>query len=263
MDKANTFSHGDLVLLIDPKKRQYIIHLDSKGVFHSVNGAISHSEILGEIFGTRKNIGNKTYIFMKPTMADFIQYAKKDTQIIYPKDIGQILIAADVFPGANVLEIGLGSGALSLALLRAIGDDGKLVSYEINSNRVLNSLTNSKHFSQKAKHIVKQIDAYEKWNEPDQDRIIMDIPEPWRAIDNSSVSLKPGGILLCYLPTILQVHKLALSLESHSSFDFIEIFEILKRNWLVSDSSVRPSTRMVGHTGFIVTARKSLEVDIE
>ena len=91
----------------------------------------------------------------------------------------------------------------------------------------------------------------------------MDIPEPWRAIDNSSVSLKPGGILLCYLPTILQVHKLALSLESHSSFDFIEIFEILKRNWLVSDSSVRPSTRMVGHTGFIVTARKSLEVDFE
>ena len=150
-----------------------------------------------------------------------------------------------------------------LKLLRAIGDDGKLVSYEINSNRVLNSLTNSKHFSQKAKHIVKQIDAYEKWNEPDQDRIIMDIPEPWRAIDNSSVSLKPGGILLCYLPTILQVHKLALSLESHSSFDFIEIFEILKRNWLVSDSSVRPSTRMVGHTGFIVTARKSLEVDFE
>lgn len=263
MDNNNTFSQGDLVLLIDPKKRQYIVFLDPKGVFHSVNGAIPHSEILGEIIGTRKNIGNKTYMFMKPTLADFIQYAKKETQIIYPKDIGQILITGDVFPGANILEIGLGSGALSLALLRAIGNDGKLVSYEINSKRVMNSLTNSKHFSQQAEHVVKQIDAYEKWHEPNQDRIIMDIPEPWRALDNSSLSLNSGGILLCYLPTILQVHKLALSLESHSSFDFIEIFETLKRNWVVSDNSVRPSSRMIGHTGFIVTARKSLEVNFE
>ena len=178
--------------------------------------------------------------------------------VIYPKDLGAIIVYGDIFPGARVLEAGTGSGAMTMALLRAIGDQGELISYDIRSDMIERARANiSDMFTNRMANLtIKLGDVCEGFEEKALDRVILDLPEPWRVLPHASEGMVPGGILLSFLPTILQVHQLAEALRLEGSFGLIETIEILVRSWSVNKRSVRPSHRMIGHTGFITTARK-------
>jgi tRNA (adenine57-N1/adenine58-N1)-methyltransferase len=179
----------------------------------------------------------------------------RGAQVIYPKDLGPILMLADVFPGARILESGVGSGALTMALLRSIGPTGELIGYELRPDfadrarqNILGMLGDDVPLR------VEVRDIYDGIDEQDLDRVILDLPEPWQVVKHAELALRPGGIMLAYLPTIGQVSRLREELES-SAFGMAESLEVLQRTWHVEGQSVRPDHRMVAHTGFLTTAR--------
>ncbi|PZC49209.1 MAG: tRNA (adenine57-N1/adenine58-N1)-methyltransferase [Chloroflexi bacterium] len=197
------------------------------------------------------------FLVLRPTLAEYIVDLPRITQIIYPKDLGHILMEADPFPGARILEAGMGSGALSLTLLRAIGEKGQLISYEARQDVVNRALRSIRAVMPNTpQHVVRLKDAYEGIEETELDRIVLDLPEPWTLVSSAAEALLPGGILLCFVPTTIQVHRLGEALLDHPWFDQMKTFEVLQRTWHVDYRSVRPDHRMVAHTGFMTVARK-------
>ena len=179
------------------------------------------------------------------------------TQIIYPKDVGAILVAADIFPGAKVLESGLGSGAMTMALLRAVGPTGQIFSYEIHTDTIKKAIKNIHAAVPDTENlIVRTTNLYDSIDDKELDRIVLDVPEPWEAVGHAAEALKPGGIFLSYLPTVLQVHRLVEALNQEPQFDLVESFEVLHRPWHITRRSARPVHRMVAHTAFLTTGRK-------
>jgi tRNA (adenine57-N1/adenine58-N1)-methyltransferase len=175
--------------------------------------------------------------------------------VIYPKDLGPILVLADVFPGARVLESGMGSGALTLALLRAVGATGHVTGYEIRDDFARRARANIDSFLGPDVPLTVEVrDVYAGIDADELDRVLLDLPEPWRVVKHAEAALRPGGILLAYLPTIGQVARLREEL-ADSSFGMIETLEVLQRTWHVDGQSVRPDHRMVAHTGFLTHAR--------
>ena len=196
-------------------------------------------------------------LVMKPTMADFSSKMPRIATVIYPKDLASVLIQGDIFPGARVLEAGAGSGAATMILLRAVGDEGCVFSYDIRSDMI--EITRANVNSMLPGHrnlFLKLGDVYQGFDENDLDRIVLDLPEPWQVVPHASDRLVPGGILLSFLPTVPQVQQLTEALRRQQTFELVETTEVLLRPWTVSGRSVRPSHRMVGHTGFITTARR-------
>lgn len=251
------FRPGDHVLLIDRKGRRYLFPLRTGHVFHTHLGVLPHDAILGQPPGSRVSVDGHRFLALRPTLADFIQELPRATQIIYPKDLGAILLYGDIFPGARVLEAGMGSGALTLALLRAVGPSGWVYSYEVRREYIPRALQNIHAFFPEPENLViREADVYQGIEEKGLDRIILDVPEPWRAVPHAASALAPGGIMLCWLPTVLQVHRLVMALDAHPEFDLVESFEVLQRPWHFSPMSARPAHRMVAHTGFITTARR-------
>jgi tRNA (adenine57-N1/adenine58-N1)-methyltransferase len=178
----------------------------------------------------------------------------RGAQVIYPKDLGPILMLADLFPGARVLESGLGSGALSMAMLRAGAD---IVGYELREDFAERARANVSSFlgdEAMSRYRVELRDCYEGIDETDLDRVVLDLPEPWQVVPHAEKALHPGGILLAYTPSIVQVMQLRDALE-HSAFDLAETVEVLNRTWHVEGQAVRPDHRMVAHTGFLTHAR--------
>lgn len=191
-------------------------------------------------------------------MADFTRKMPRIATVIYPKDLATVLISADIFPGARVLEAGTGSGALTMVLLRAVGQSGEIITYDLRDDMIKQALQNIGAMIPEHSNLsVKLGDVGEGFDEGDLDRIILDLPEPWRVVPHASDKLVPGGIFLSFLPTVPQVQQLVEALTGERTFGRIETVEVLTRPWAVSGRSVRPSHRMVGHTGFITTARKS------
>ena len=182
----------------------------------------------------------------------------RGAQVIYPKDIGLIIAYADIFPGAKVVEAGLGSGALTSGLLRAVGEKGQVVSYEIREDFINNARKNLHNFfgGLPSNHAIKNLDIYEKFEDGDADRLVLDLPEPWLALEKCVPLLRPGAIICCYIPTILQVKKCVDTMNKQRCFSQIQIIEALEREWKVDNISVRPSQRMVGHTAFLLFARR-------
>jgi tRNA (adenine57-N1/adenine58-N1)-methyltransferase len=179
------------------------------------------------------------------------------TQIIYPKDIGAVLVAADIFPGARVLESGLGSGAMTMAILRAVGPTGQVFSYEVQEDTIKKAIKNIHATVPNTENLtVRAANLYDGIQDKELDRMVLDVPEPWEAVGYAAEALIPGGIFLSYLPTILQVHRLVEALNQEPRFDLVESFEVLQRPWHVTRRSVRPVHRMVAHTAFLTTARK-------
>lgn len=257
MSERDAFLEGDLALLVDSRGRQYLMTLGPGQVFHSHFGTVAHDEIIGSNQGSRiKSASGKEVIALKPTLADYVMNMPRHSQIIYPKDVAAILHYGDVYPGATIFEAGLGSGGLALALLRAVGSEGKVISYENRDDPLKGGPRNLlRYLRQTPNHVLRERDVYQGIDEDEViDRVILDVPEPWRVLDSASDKLRHGGILIVYLPTVLQVYQVHQDLERHSAFEMYETFELMQRPWHFSASSARPDHRMVAHTGFITKA---------
>lgn len=248
------------VLLVDPRNRRYLVTLKKDGRFHSTSGFISHNQIMGQEEGViLKSSLRIPFLVVRPTLADYILKMPRGAQVVYPKDIGIILLWADIYPGATVLEAGMGSGALTMALLRAVGDKGKVISYELRPDFAQRALTNIRDYLGTIDNlIVRSKDIYEEIDEEPLDRMILDLPEPWRVVESAARTLRPGGIFVTYTPTIIQTQRVVEALRDQGNFCLIEVLETLLRPWNIEGPSVRPAHRMVAHTAFISIARKKI-----
>ena len=253
---ARAFAAGDRVLLVDAKRRRHLVTLSTGGQFHTHAGVLEHDALIGMPEGStvRTTLGSRL-VAVRPTLAEYVLEMPRGAQVIYPKDLGPILILADVFPGAQVLESGVGSGALTLALLRAIGPTGHVTGYEIRDDFARRAQANVTGFLGPDLPLTVEVrDVYEGIDATDLDRVLLDLPEPWRVVKHAEEAMHTGGILLAYLPTIGQVARLREELAG-STFGMIETLEVLQRTWHVDGQSVRPDHRMVAHTGFLTHAR--------
>jgi len=256
---SGTFEAGEQILLVDQRGRRYLVTLQPGQTWHSHGGTLPHDIVLGSPEGTLvRSASGMVFRCFRPRMADFILKMPRGAQVVYPKDVGAILVEADVFPGARVLEAGTGSGSLTLALCRATGSQGRVVSYELRSEFQAKAAQNVEAF-------FGELPAWLELREGDVrevgatgevfDRAIFDLPEPWGLLDVLGTALAPGGIVCGYLPTTIQVQQLVLALEDQG-FEHVETIEILRRSWHVTSRSVRPDHRMVGHTGFLTLGRR-------
>jgi tRNA (adenine57-N1/adenine58-N1)-methyltransferase catalytic subunit len=244
---------GEEVLLVDGKNRRYLVQLAEGGEFHTHAGVTPHDAILGRPEGVtvRSNTGAR-YLVLRPTLAEFVLSMPRGAQVIYPKDLGPLLVLADIFPGARVLEAGVGSVALSIALLRA---GASVTGYELRDDFARVARKNVVRFLGDGQdYDVQSRDVYEGIELRDLDRVVLDLPEPWRVVKHAEAALHPGGIFCAYLPTIGQVAELHEALAA-SAFGLATTIEVLQRSWHVKGQSVRPDHRMVAHTGFLTAAR--------
>ena len=246
-------SAGERVLLVDPKERRYLLTLQPGAVFHTHSGIVAHDDVIGSVEGsTVSATTGRRFVALRPTLAEVVLKMPRGAQVIYPKDLGAILIAADIGPGMRVLEAGVGSGALSMALLRA---GAEVIGYEVRADFAAGARANVAAWTGPgATYRVEERDVYEGIAERGLDRVVLDLPEPWRALGPITEALRPGGIVLSYLPSITQVATLRAAMAS-KPFGMAETSEVLRRTWHVEERSVRPDHRMVAHTGFITTAR--------
>jgi len=255
------FAAGERVLLIDSKERRYLVTLAPGKQFHSHQGTVEHDAVLGELEGIRVQASKGGRLLaVRPTLSDFVLKMKRGAQVVYPKDIGLILVYADIHPGATVLEAGTGSASLTLALARAIGESGRLISYELREDHHAQGVANLNSWYEGLGGVPPNVelrvgDIFEGIDDVTFDRMVLDLPEPWRAVGTTTTALAAGGIVCCYLPTIPQVQQTVDALRG-AGFGMIETFEGLVRTWKIEGQSVRPDHRMVAHTGFLITARK-------
>ncbi len=247
---------GERVLLVDSKRRRHLIVLAEGGAFHTHAGVIEHDALIGKPEGiTVRTTRGQRLLVLRPTLAEYVLEMPRGAQVIYPKDLGPILVLADVFPGARLLESGIGSGALTMALLRAVGPTGHVMGYEVREDFADRAQRNVEAYLGSDVPLTVEIrDTYAGIDLEDLDRILLDLPEPWQVVEHAAKALRPGGIMLSYLPTIGQVAQLREALVD-SPFGMMESLEVLQRGWHVEGASVRPDHRMVAHTGFLTTAR--------
>lgn len=245
---------GERVLLVDAKERRYLVTLAAGTTFHTHAGVVAHDDVLGRPEGsTVVGSTGRSFLVVRPTLADVVLKMPRGAQVIYPKDLGAILMAADIGPGVRVLEAGVGSGALSMAVLRA---GASVVGYEVREDFAARARANvAAQLGEGTDYRVELRDVTEGIDERNLDRILLDLPEPWRVLPQAVQALRPGGILLAYLPTINQTAQLRAALE-RGRWGLAETSEMLRRTWHVDARSVRPDHRMVGHTGFLTTARR-------
>ena len=252
---ARPFRVGERILLIDRKKRRYLVTLEEGGEFHTHSGFVPHAEIVGREEGALlRSTRGATFTAFRPTLADFVLKMPRGAQVIYPKDLGPILMLADIFPGAKVLESGVGSGALSMTLLRA---GAEVTGYELRADFAARARTNVDAFLEPElgeRYRVEERDTYAGIDESGLDRIVLDLPEPWQVVPHATEALRPGGVLVAYTPTIIQAVQLREAFEP-TAFELAETIEVLQRGWHIEGQSVRPDHRMVAHTGFLTHAR--------
>jgi tRNA (adenine57-N1/adenine58-N1)-methyltransferase len=250
-----TFAAGDKVLLIDAKERRYLVTLAEGGEFHSHTGVLAHSELIGADEGSvfRSSRGSR-FTALRPTLSDFVLKMPRGAQVIYPKDLGPLLMIADIHPGVRVLESGVGSGALSMAMLRTGAD---IVGYELREEFAARAAANVEGFlgsEYRSRYRVELRNTYDGIDETGLDRVVLDLPEPWQVVKHAERALRSGGILVAYTPTIMQAAQLRETL-ALSRFTMAETIEVLHRSWHIEGQSVRPDHRMVAHTGFLTSAR--------
>jgi tRNA (adenine57-N1/adenine58-N1)-methyltransferase len=252
------FEAGESVLLVDQRDRTYLFTLEVGAVYHTHAGTLAHDDLIGRPEGTRAGTSKGMIVTaFRPRFADYVLKMPRGAQVVYPKDLGPIVVYADVFPGARVLEAGTGSGALTIALCRAVGEQGRVVSYELRPEHRERALANVEDFFGKLpdRLELREGDVAGAGSTGERfDRLILDLPEPWGPLAAVRPALEPGAVLCAYLPTTVQVQQLVLALPA-AGFLHIETFETMKRSWHVTERSVRPDHRMIGHTGFLTLAR--------
>jgi tRNA (adenine57-N1/adenine58-N1)-methyltransferase catalytic subunit len=255
---SDKFSDGEVCLLVDGKGRKHLIDLRAGGSFQFHAGVIAHDAILGRAPGAVLRTGTGARVVaLRPRLADYVLTMRRGAQVVYPKDLGPMVHWGDARSGHLVVEAGTGSGALTLALLDAVGPGGRVVSVERREDhqahargvigRLLGALPTNLELV--AGDVADVIGGYEP------DRVFLDLPEPWLVVGPAAAAMRPGGVLTAYLPTIPQVMHLRDELRHSRRFTAVETFETLHREWQFEGRSVRPTSHMVGHTGFITVAR--------
>ena len=261
---ADRFRDSEQALLIDQREKRHLIILRKGETFHSDRGWIPHDGIIGQPDGSwvRSSKGMR-YLALRPTLSEYVLDMPRGAQVIYPKDLAIVMFWADIFPGARVLEAGMGSGALTLALLRAVGPEGMVVSYEQREDFCRRALANVHLRMGEVANLTVRLRPVEEGlaEEEPVDRAVFDLPEPWRLVDPVARVLRSGGIFLSYVPTIIQSQQLSDALRRHPGYALVETFETLLRPWNIEGTSVRPFHRMVAHTGFITVARRVVPGD--
>ena len=261
--QSGPFRVGDRVQMTGPKGRLNTITLEVGGQFHTQHGFVRHDDLIGLPDGSVVQSNNEIeFLALRPLLTDFVMSMPRGAAIIYPKDAAQILSIGDIFPGASVVEAGVGSGALSLWLLRAIGPEGRLQSFE-----------RREEFSTVARANVEAFlgASPENWSidigdltevlptvteEGSVDRVILDMLAPWECLGSVAAALKPGGVLVCYIATVTQLSRVAEAIRSTGMFTNPDSTETMIRGWHVEGLAVRPDHRMIAHTGFLLTARR-------
>lgn len=261
--KSNIFKAGDKVQLTGPKGRLNTITLVKGGAFGTHRGDLKHDDVIGKPDGSVVATQNGVeYLALKPLMNDFVLSMPRGAAIIYPKDAATILVEGDIFPGAVVVEAGVGSGAMSMYLLRAIGEEGVLHSFErrsefaeIASGNVKSQLgTNPKNWKIHLGDLQQQLPK--KLKAQSVDRVVLDMLAPWECIDACAEALAAGGLIIVYVATVTQLSRVAEDLRATRAFTEPVAFESLVRPWHLQGLAVRPEHRMISHTGFLLTARR-------
>jgi len=249
---------NDIVVLIDSNYKKYIINTSDKTDKYKGVGVIDPSTLIGKVYGKQIEIGNKKFWVLKPSLQDKLQALKRHAQIILPRDAAQIIVNCSIEPGHRVLEAGIGSGSLTIALANAVSPNGKIISYDIREDFINHAMKNLKNAELEKIVTTKIKDVTKGITEKNLDAIILDIPNPWDAVKRAWNALKPGGYLCSYSPLISQVENTVKEIKKHN---FIEIktYENIQREMIVSEYGTRPSFDMLGHTGYLTFARKIIE----
>lgn len=291
---AEPFVEGETVLLLDRAQNRRLVRLRAGARAHGHRGYLEHDRIIGAPEGVVVRSSNgAAYLVFRPRLADYTLEMPRKSAIVYPKDVGIILVWADIYLGATVVESGLGSGSLTLALLRAVGPTGQVIVYEQRADMIPPALKNIRGFTGPGEIptppsvpadvppdvlaelapddavgpppdeemappnlVVRERDIYDGILEQDVDRLVLDLPEPWRVLAHAVDALRPGGIVACYSPSIVQVQRTVEALEEARAFTQIEALEVLYRPWHVKGQAVRPVQQMVSHTAFLTFARR-------
>ncbi|MFT4395615.1 tRNA (adenine-N1)-methyltransferase [Gordonia lacunae] len=259
MPTTGPFAIGDRVQLTDAKGRKFTVLLDEGKQFHTHRGAISHDDLIGSPEGSIVSATSGTqYLALRPLLVDYVLSMPRGAQVIYPKDAAQIVLEGDIFPGARVLEAGAGSGALTCSLLRAVGADGEVVSYEIRDDHAEYATRNVEtFFGGRPDNWHLTVDDLANVDQDERfDRVILDMLAPWEPLDVVRTVLKPGGVLTVYVATVTQLSRVMEALREQECWTEPRAWETLLREWSAVGLAVRPEHKMQGHTAFLITARR-------
>ncbi|GGN67240.1 tRNA (adenine-N1)-methyltransferase [Nocardia rhizosphaerihabitans] len=259
--RTGPFAIGDRVQLTDAKGRLYTVVLEEGKEFHTHRGGIKHDDLIGTDEGTVVKSTNGTpYLALRPLLVDYVLSMPRGAAVIYPKDAAQIVHEGDVFPGARVLEAGAGSGALTCSLLRAVGPEGEVVSYEIRDDHAEHAIRNVEtFFGERPANWSLTVADVAQYEGEQVDRVVLDMLAPWDALPAVSKALVPGGVLIVYVATVTQLSKVVESLREQECWTEPRSWESMVRGWHVVGLAVRPEHRMQGHTAFLVSARRLAE----
>jgi len=253
---SSTARDGDLSQIVGLRHKHFIFTLQSGAKFETHRGILQHDDLIGKAWGTQvfSHIG-APFFLLQPSLADLLIDLPRTTQILYPKDIGFILVTMGVGPGQKVMEAGSGSGSMTTALAYTVGPDGRAISYEIKPDTQNLARKNLTRFALESRVDFKLRDIQLGFDEIDADSFFLDVPNPYDYIAQVRAALKPGGFYCSLSPTFNQIEKTLYALRQNN-FAFIEVCEILLRYFKPEPSRIRPTDRMVAHTGFLVFARK-------
>lgn len=264
MPTTGPFDVGDRVQLTDAKGRKFTVHLEAGKLFHTHRGAIAHDDLIGAPEGSIVSATSGTqYLALRPLLVDYVLSMPRGAQVIYPKDAAQIVTEGDIFPGARVLEAGAGSGALTCSLLRAVGPEGSVISYEVRDDHAEHALRNvDTFFSGHPENWdlvvddLAHLDVEALAEDRRYDRIVLDMLAPWEPLDVVRQAIAPGGVLIIYVATVTQLSRIIEAVREQECWTEPRAWESLVRDWSAVGLAVRPEHKMQGHTAFLITTRR-------